>query len=158
MRLGWLAAIAAFSLVSACGSDPTSVDPRDLTYAPELGVEFSTMTRTASGLYYQDLVTGTGDEATAGTTVSVLYSAWLPNGSQFDQIGDPDNPFVFLLGHHDVIEGWDEGIVGMRIGGTRLLVIPPSLGYGNRVVGPIPANSTLVFKVQLLAVHYPASS
>jgi FKBP-type peptidyl-prolyl cis-trans isomerase FkpA len=153
MQLGRLAAVAAFSLVTACGSDAAVLDPSDLTYAPELGVDLSAMTRTASGLYYQDLVAGTGTEAVAGKTVSVLYVAWLPNGSQFDQRFDPDDPFIFLLGNHDVIEGWDEGIVGMRIGGTRLLVIPPSLGYGSRVVGPIPANSTLVFRVQLLAVQ-----
>jgi len=154
MRFGKLAATAAFTLLAACGSDdPVSTDPRDLTFASELGVDLSQMTRTSTGLYYQDLVTGSGAEATAGKTVSVLYTGWLPNGNLFDQAANPNDPFIFQLGVGLVIAGWDEGVNGMRIGGTRLLVIPPSLGYGNRSVGPIPANSTLVFQVQLLAVQ-----
>jgi len=153
MHSGRLAAIAAFSLLAACGSDPAASDPGDLTFASELGVDLSKMTRTARGLYYQDLVVGTGTVAAAGLTLTVLYAAWLPNGSLFDQAQDPGDPYIFQLGVGDVIAGWDEGIAGMRTGGTRLLVIPPSLGYGNRVVGPIPANSTLVFRVQLLAVR-----
>jgi FKBP-type peptidyl-prolyl cis-trans isomerase FkpA len=131
---------------SAC-DDPTAVDPRNVTFAPELGVDLDAMTRTSSGLYYQDLETGEGEPASAGEEVSVLYQGWLPDGTLFDQRQDPGNPFVFTLGTGRVIAGWDEGVAGMRPGGLRLLVIPPALGYGDRPTGPIPANSVLVFKV-----------
>lgn len=134
---------------SAC-DDPTTVDPRDVTFAPELGVDLDAMTRTSSGLYYQDLETGEGVAVTAGQRVAVLYRGWLPDGTLFDQRQDPDNPFRFDLGAGRVIAGWDEGVAGMRPGGLRLLVIPPSLGYGDRPAGSIPPNSVLVFEVRLL--------
>jgi FKBP-type peptidyl-prolyl cis-trans isomerase FkpA len=108
-----------------------------------------------------DVKTGTGTAATAGKTVIVNYTGWLydPNtadhhGAQFDSSRDPGrSPFSFVLGAGQVIAGWDQGVVGMRVGGQRTLVIPPNLGYGNRANGPIPANSTLVFDVELLDVR-----
>lgn len=135
--------------LSAC-DDATGVDPRDVTFAPELGVDLDVMTRTSSGLYYQDLEAGEGAAASAGQQVSVLYQGWLPDGTLFDQRQDPGNPFVFTLGVGGVIPGWDEGVAGMRPGGLRLLVIPPDLGYGDQTNGPIPANSVLVFRVRRL--------
>jgi FKBP-type peptidyl-prolyl cis-trans isomerase FkpA len=139
--------------LTACASSPTALDPRDVTFAPELGIDLDAMTRTSSGLYYQDVELGTGATAVSGRNVSVLYRGWLPDGTLFDEATDPADPLVFRLGVGMVIRGWDEGVQGMRVGGQRRLVIPPALGYGDRQVGPIPPNSVLVFEVRLLGVH-----
>lgn len=110
-----------------------------------------TLTTTASGLQYEDLKTGTGDEAKAGTTVSVHYTGWLTDGTQFDSSKDRGDPFDFVLGGGMVIRGWDEGVQGMKVGGVRRLTIPPQLGYGARGAGGvIPPNATLVFEIELL--------
>ncbi len=102
-----------------------------------------------------DEVAGTGAEATAGSTVSVNYVGTLENGKKFDSSYDRNQPFSFVLGAGQVIKGWDEGVAGMKIGGKRKLVIPPTLAYGNQDVGNglIPANSTLIFEVELLGVQ-----
>jgi FKBP-type peptidyl-prolyl cis-trans isomerase FkpA len=123
------------------------------SYAPALNVDLAQMTRAESGLHTRDLVVGEGDEAGPGSTVTVHYTGWLPDGTQFDtSVGS--NPFTFLLGDGEVIEGWDQGLVGMRQGGTRRLVIPPSLAYGARGAGGvIPPGATLVFDVELLEVR-----
>ena len=108
---------------------------------------------TASGLIYEDSVLGTGAEAKAGRQVVVHYTGWLTNGSKFDSSKDRNDPFAFGLGRHQVIAGWDEGVQGMKVGGTRKLTIPPELGYGARGAGGvIPPNATLVFEVELLDV------
>ena len=108
---------------------------------------------TASGLVYEDMVVGTGATATAGQTVTVNYTGWLTNGTKFDSSKDRNQPFSFRLGGGEVIQGWDEGVAGMKVGGTRKLTIPPQLGYGARGAGGvIPPNATLVFEVELLGV------
>jgi FKBP-type peptidyl-prolyl cis-trans isomerase FkpA len=108
---------------------------------------------TETGLVIEDLVEGTGDTAAAGQTVSVHYTGWLTNGSKFDSSKDRNDPFEFALGGRQVIAGWDEGVQGMKIGGTRKLTIPPALGYGARGAGGvIPPNATLVFEVELLEI------
>jgi FKBP-type peptidyl-prolyl cis-trans isomerase FkpA len=100
-----------------------------------------------------DLIVGTGAEAVTGKRVSVHYVGTLTNGSKFDSSRDRDEPFDFVLGRGQVIKGWDEGVVGMRIGGKRKLVIPSDMGYGKRGFPPvIPPDSTLVFEVELLGV------
>jgi len=101
-----------------------------------------------------DLVVGQGQEATAGKQVSVHYTGTLTNGKKFDSSLDRGQPFKFKLGAGQVIQGWDQGVAGMKIGGKRKLTIPPELAYGNRAVGGdlIPANSTLIFEVELLGV------
>ncbi len=99
-----------------------------------------------------DEVVGTGDEAVSGKTVSVNYIGTLANGTKFDSSYDRNQPFDFQLGAGQVIKGWDQGVVGMKVGGKRKLVIPPSLGYGAQANGSIPANSTLTFEVELLSV------
>jgi FKBP-type peptidyl-prolyl cis-trans isomerase len=144
----------ALLLSFSCGDDPLepATDPRDVTFAAELNVDLDRMTRTSSGLYYEDVSVGAGTQATVGAEVDVLYSGWLPNGSLFDSRTASSNPFSFILGIGQVIAGWDEGVSGMRVGGIRLLVVPPQLGYGPSANGPIPGNSVLVFRVQLLAV------
>lgn len=112
----------------------------------------STIT-TASGLQYEDITVGSGATATAGKMVTVHYTGWLTNGSKFDSSKDRNDPFQFHLGAGEVIRGWDEGVQGMQVGGTRKLTIPASLGYGARGAGGvIPPNATLVFEVELLAV------
>ena len=136
-----VAAAAVALLVVGCGSTPTS---------PSVN---------ANVPYSQtDLTVGSGADAVKGRTVTVNYTGWLydagkmdSKGSQFDtSIGR--GPFSFVLGAGQVIAGWDQGVAGMKVGGTRRLVIPPSLGYGATAVGTIPANSTLVFDVELLSV------
>ncbi len=109
---------------------------------------------TSSGLQYQDLVVGTGAEAKAGSTVSVNYTGWLENGTKFDSSLDRGQPFSFTLGAGQVIRGWDEGVVGMKVGGKRKLVIPANLAYGAQGAGGvIPPNATLIFEVDLLNVQ-----
>ena len=112
-------------------------------------------TTTNSGLNYKDEKVGDGAEAKAGQNVSVHYTGWLyPQGDKFDSSVDRGQPFQFRLGARQVIGGWDEGVAGMKIGGKRILVIPPQLGYGaNGVPGAIPANATLKFEVELLGVQ-----
>jgi FKBP-type peptidyl-prolyl cis-trans isomerase FkpA len=108
---------------------------------------------TDSGLKYEDLQGGDGEQAAAGHRVSVHYSGWLLNGDKFDSSVDRDQPFEFTLGKGMVIRGWDEGVAGMKVGGKRRLTIPPQLGYGSRGAGGvIPSNATLVFDVELLAI------
>ncbi len=106
---------------------------------------------TASGLIYEDTVAGSGAEAKAGAFVTVHYTGWPTDGSKFDSSKDRNDPFQFPLGQGHVIKGWDEGVQGMKIGGTRKLTIPSHLGYGPRGAGGvIPPNATLVFEVELL--------
>ena len=139
--------------VTACGDDP--VDPATLTFAPELGVALSTMTRTASGLYLKDEVIGDGEDARVGDVVTVHYDGWLHTGQRFGTTRDVGTPFSAALGVGDLIDGWDEGLVGMRVGGLRLLVIPPQLAYGDSGAGEgiVPPNATVVFRVELLSVQ-----
>ena len=115
------------------------------------------MPTTASGLQYEDTVVGSGDTAAAGQDVRVHYTGWLYEndnaGRKFDSSKDRGDPFEFSLGAGMVIRGWDEGVAGMKVGGTRRLVIPPALGYGARGAGGvIPPNATLLFEVELLAL------
>lgn len=100
-----------------------------------------------------DLVVGTGAEAAAGDMVTVNYVGMLPDGTVFDASSRHGQPFTFQLGAGQVIKGWDMGVAGMKEGGKRQLVIPPSYGYGNQAVGNvIPANATLIFEVELVRV------
>jgi len=111
----------------------------------------STVT-TASGLVYEEITVGAGAEAARGLRVTVHYTGWLTDGTKFDSSKDRDDPFEFHLGEGQVIKGWDEGVAGMKVGGTRKLTIPPELGYGARGAGGvIPPHATLVFEVELLA-------
>ena len=112
---------------------------------------------TTSGLQYDDVTPGSGDEACAGRHVRVHYTGWLYEngqaGRKFDSSKDRGEPFSFPLGAGHVIRGWDEGVAGMKVGGTRRLVIPPQLGYGARGAGGvIPPNATLLFEVELLGL------
>lgn len=109
---------------------------------------------TDSGLQYHDFVVGEGASPEAGKQVAVHYTGWLQDGTKFDSSLDRGQPFVFALGVGSVIQGWDVGVAGMKVGGQRQLVIPPELGYGEQGAGSvIPPNATLVFEVELLDVE-----
>jgi FKBP-type peptidyl-prolyl cis-trans isomerase len=138
----------------SCGGDSDRKNDREaVAFSPALGVDTAAMTKTPSGLRYQDLAGGEGDVASAGRTASVHYTGWLPNGEKFDSSRDRNQPFSFTLGAGQVIAGWDEGVAGMKEGGRRKLVIPASLGYGTAGAPPdIPPGATLVFEVELLDV------
>lgn len=107
---------------------------------------------TTAGIEIYELKAGEGAEAVAGKTIAAHYVGVLTDGTKFDSSIDRGQPFEFTLGAGQVIKGWDVGIAGMKIGGVRRLVISPELGYGAQAMGPIPANSTLVFEVQLVGV------
>jgi FKBP-type peptidyl-prolyl cis-trans isomerase len=121
-------------------------------FAPALGIDLSQMTRTPSGLYYQDLVVGGGQEVQPLETVTVHYEGWLHDGAKFDSSRDRGMPATICL--CQVIQGWREGIPGMREGGRRKLVVPSNLGYGSQGAGNgvIPPNATLVFDVEVLGI------
>ena len=111
----------------------------------------NTMTSQNSQLQAQDITVGAGDVAVAGKEVTVNYTGTFQDGKVFDSsVGKA--PFTFMLGAGQVIKGWDLGVEGMKVGGKRILVIPPQLGYGENDYGPIPGNSTLIFEVELLGV------
>lgn len=106
-----------------------------------------------SGLEIEDQIVGDGDEAIAGQTVEVHYTGWLTDGNKFDSSHDRNQTFSFKLGAGQVIAGWDQGVAGMKIGGTRKLTIPSEMGYGERGAGGvIPPGATLVFKVELIGL------
>ncbi len=109
--------------------------------------------KTESGLEYEEIKAGNGTQAQAGKTVSVHYEGKFPDGKVFDSSYERGTPLDFTLGAGQVIKGWDEGIALMKIGGEAVLTIPPELGYGQHGAGGvIPANATLVFQVELVAV------
>lgn len=148
--------------LAACGGDgggevegaQVTGEPTELTYAPALDVSLDQMTRAPSGLYTRELAVGDGATAQSGNQVTVHYTGWLADGEKFDSSRDAGQPFTFTLGAGEVIQGWDEGVAGMQVGGRRQLVIPPALGYGERGAGGvIPPNATLVFDVELLEVR-----
>ena len=110
------------------------------------------LNKLADGLEYGDLLTGTGPVPVTGQTITVQYTGWLTNGTMFDSSRQSGRtPFSFAIGTNAVIKGWDEGVITMHVGGKRRLVIPPALGYGATANGQIPANSTLIFEVELLS-------
>jgi peptidylprolyl isomerase len=109
---------------------------------------------TASGLKYVDVKVGSGAAPVKGKQVKVHYTGTLENGKKFDSSVDRNEPFVFVIGVGQVIPGWDEGVMGMKVGGKRKLTIPSQLGYGARGAGPdIPPNATLLFDVELIDVQ-----
>jgi FKBP-type peptidyl-prolyl cis-trans isomerase len=138
-------AITSLAFLSACGGGGEE-------QMPDSGI--TTLQKT-------DVTPGTGTEARTGQVVRVHYTGWLYNasaadhkGQKFDSSKDRNEPFEFSLGAGEVIKGWDEGVAGMKVGGTRLLTIPPRLGYGAQGAGGvIPPNATLVFEVELLDVR-----
>ncbi|HTK47702.1 MAG TPA: FKBP-type peptidyl-prolyl cis-trans isomerase [Gemmatimonadaceae bacterium] len=155
-------AIAAPALlfVACLGNDtitnPILGTPIDCeTLATTLAASEPTLTTTASGLKYRDQLVGTGPTVAAGQRVAVRYSGCLTDGTKFDERNDAAPALLFTVSATplQVIPGFDEGVIGMKVGGRRQLVIPPALGYGNVANGEIPPNSTLVFTVDLVATQ-----
>jgi peptidylprolyl isomerase len=109
-------------------------------------------TGTVADLRIQEITAGTGDPVRVGDFVAVHYTGVLPDGTVFDSSRERETPFSFTLGTGSVIQGWERGILGMKVGERRLLVIPPSLAYGASGNGPIPPNSTLIFDVELVSI------
>jgi FKBP-type peptidyl-prolyl cis-trans isomerase len=157
-----VAALAVFAL-AACSSESDEA-AEETTNAEEavpeesapVSVESSWTTfpvDEATELVVEDLVVGTGSEATTGSPVLVHYTGYLVDGTMFDSSVERGEPFDFVLSQGMVIRGWDEGVAGMKVGGVRRLVIPPDMGYGSQGAGFIPPNATLVFEVELLEVQ-----
>ena len=136
---------------------PTPIPTATVGSSPSPATASNELKTVASGLQYQDLVVGTGQKPGFNQTVRISYVGKLTNGTVFDKRVDD-----FKLGVGEVIKGWDQGIAGgggidpMREGGKRKLIIPPNLGYGEKIIGVIPANSTLIFEIELLRVNKPA--
>jgi FKBP-type peptidyl-prolyl cis-trans isomerase FkpA len=172
-RMAWQTAAArlisagGLGLVVACASGgstpassgastaPASISPvsdgdiERTQFSPSLGVDITKMMRRNSGLYVQDLQTGTGAVAAQTRTAVVRYTGYLPNGKEFDS-----GEITISIGAGKVIRAWDEGVLGMRVGGKRRLVSPPHLAYGSRGAPPtIPANAVLVFDMELTQVY-----
>ncbi|HVX39419.1 MAG TPA: FKBP-type peptidyl-prolyl cis-trans isomerase [Gemmatimonadaceae bacterium] len=127
---------------------PVSDIVHQTTFAPSLGIDLSRMLRHPSGLYVQDLATGTGAVAFRGKTLVVRYTGWLADGTEFDS-----GEITVTLGGKGVIPGWEEGLLGMRVGGRRRLIVPPELGYGAAGQGKIPPNAVLVFDMELTGIE-----
>ena len=128
------------------------LDVKDKITASMWNVDTTKMKTTKSGLKYIIVQEGTGKTADSGDVVTVNYTGWLKDSTKFDSSVERDEPFSFTVGRHQVIPGWDEGIRFMKIGTKARLIIPPDLGYGNRPIGKIPPNSTLIFDVELLNI------
>jgi FKBP-type peptidyl-prolyl cis-trans isomerase FkpA len=171
-----LVALGLVACLAACGSDELSTSSGSPPAAAATGTASGTtcpaaptssahpttsdsftdsicLNKLPDGLEYGDLLAGTGAAPVTGQTITVQYTGWLTNGTLFDSSRKSGRtPFSFAIGTNAVIKGWDEGVITMRVGGKRRLVIPPALGYGATANGQIPANSTLVFEVELLSV------
>jgi len=157
-RAAAAAALALCSILLApltgCLGDtvlPPTPSIEETTFAPSLGIDLALMTRTPAGVYYRDLIVGSGAEIASSQNVGVLYTGYLADGTQFDATNAGGPPFVFRYGVGAVIPGFDNGITGMRVGGRRQLVIPPGLAYGPNRNGSIPPNSILVFTVEVVS-------
>jgi peptidylprolyl isomerase len=148
------------ALIAACGGSDSGNSGNSgtsasggITFVPSLGVDLSTMKKTTGGAWYKDVVEGAGAPAAPGQTVQIHYDGHLPNGVRFDQNSSTDQPYAFRAGMGEVVKGFDEGVLGMKVGGKRLVVIPPELGYGAQGNGPVPANATLVFTIELVGIR-----
>src|SRR3954471_5917739 len=143
MRVAKLIAAAAVLLAACDGSTSSKPVPKIETtqFDPALGVDLASSVKLASGMYYRDTTAGTGTVVTPHSVVQVYYVGAFPNGTVFDSRRTGDSPFVFEIAANpsEVIEGWNQGIMGMAEGGQRQLIIPPDLGYGaNDFAGVIP--------------------
>jgi FKBP-type peptidyl-prolyl cis-trans isomerase len=145
--------IASLSACASGGGGAVAARPiQSIPFAAALDVDLSRMTKTPSGLYYRDIVVGSGPVVHGKVDVKVHYTGWLTNGVKFDSNSDDEPALTVPLGRGRAIKGWDEGLDGMRVGGRRQLVIPPELGYGSNRSGLIPPDATLVFDLKIVSV------
>jgi FKBP-type peptidyl-prolyl cis-trans isomerase len=156
LKLKTLFAVAAAGLLSGCLGDSTGSQTVTIPALTPLAAGIDTVT-TASGLKYADITVGTGAVAQNGSQVAVHYTGWRSTGEGFDtSVGS--SPLAFTVGTHTLLVGFEEGVIGMKVGGKRRLIIPPALGYGANEIRDqsgqvvIPPNSTLIFDVQLVAI------
>lgn len=128
-----------------------SLGAQQVEFAPALGVDLPAMQRTNRGVHFRDIRVGEGPVIGSAFTVTIHYTGWLPDGTQFETSRQDHAPVTFALTDRRVIRGWEEGIRGMREGGVRLIVVPPALAYGRRGLAPlIPPDATLVFEVEVV--------
>jgi peptidylprolyl isomerase len=151
--LALVSPLAFTACLSGSETGPIGTPIDCATLATDLAGQESTLTTTESGLKFRDQLSGAGGATTLGTTVRIHYSGCLTTGAKFDQNTDVDPPLQFVVGDTAVIKGFTEGMLGMKVGGRRQMVIPPELGYGATGNGPIPPNATLVFTVDLIAAQ-----
>jgi peptidylprolyl isomerase len=156
------AALALLAAPLACSEStaPSYTDPATQSYAASLGVDIPTMTRTTNGVYYKDVTVGTGETVAAGSRISARYQGFYTDGVSFDDnLGAGDPLLVFTVGGQEAIFGFSEGVLGMKAGGERTIVIPPQLAYGFNPIYDqqgnlmMRGNAVLVFKVTLLGVQ-----
>jgi FKBP-type peptidyl-prolyl cis-trans isomerase len=156
-------AVAVLALAAGCKKAdegtphvPPPRDPNAVAAAPAAaaaGPDTTTMTRLPSGIFYKDLTTGTGPSARAGQRVGVHYVGTLTNGTQFDANRPGQPPMEFVLAAGQMIAGFDQGVTGMKVGGKRLVYVPPALGYGAAGNGPVPPNAVMLFTIDLVTIQ-----
>jgi len=144
--------VLAATLLTVLATRVEAQAPNGTALASSLGVDVAQM-HDQRGVLVRDLTVGTGRAASREMTVAVRYTLWLADGTAVDSTKESEPPVTFTIGKHDVVRGWEEGVVGMRVGGRRQLVIPPKLAYGAKGNGPVPADATLVFTVELVDVR-----
>lgn len=147
-RAARLCMVTLVGVFAACGDDPFQVVQviTEVEFDSSLNIDLSAMELLPSGVYQQDLVVGTGDTYQVGMTATVGYTGWLTTGVSFDS-GE-----LTVVGDGSWLAAFEDGVVGMQVGGTRRIIIPPALGYGDRPLGVIPAGSILIFDLVLVAV------
>lgn len=150
--LGVMTMVLLAGCAAAVEAAPAEV-PESITFAPQLGIDVAQMQRLESGLLVRDMRVGEGIAARRGNDVAVRYVGWLPDGTTIDAVVPPAAPKQFRLGAGEVIRGWEQAVLGMRVGGQRQIVVPPALGYGRRQVANIPPGSTLVFLIELVSAR-----
>lgn len=143
--------IALAGCASGGGASPATRSMESIPFAAALDVNLARMTKTPAGVYYRDIEEGTGPIVRGKEDLKVHYTGWLSNGAKFDSNTNDQQPLTVPLGRGRVIKGWDDGIVGMRVGGRRQLVIPPELGYGSNRSGEIPPDAVLVFEIRVVS-------
>lgn len=151
-RLGAALAVALAASAASCASSAANVDLTNVTFGLEAEVTLAEMTRHERGFYYKDIEVGGGAVADGGRTVAVAYVVRLADGREVDRM-DSDRPLRFRVGDESMVAAFDAGVRGMRVGGTRQLVVPPRLAYGARGAGPVPPNAVLVMMVRLERVE-----
>ena len=137
--------------MAACGGDPMEVELQvieEVEFASSLNIDLSQMEVLGDGVYRVDLVEGEGEQLVSGLSATVRYTGWLTTGVEFDS-----GEFTFLAGNSEVVSGFESGLLGTLVGGTRRLILPPSQGYGTVAVGSIPPGSILIFEVELVSVN-----
>ena len=150
MSIPRLALVLLVAAGCAGGGAPRPAPSLDITFAPSLDIELDSMRRQPSGLWIRDYTIGDGPPITAGDKVGVRYNVHLTDGTRVDGTNPDSGNYEFTFGRGQVIKGWDDGMLGMRVGGRRQLIIPAAMGYGFRRWGLIPSNSTLVVSIHLV--------